>query len=339
MKAITYDITGAPDVLRLTDRPVPEPGNGEVRVAIHRAGVNPTDLKSRAGNGPGTPVDPPQTPGQDGAGIIDAVGQGVDAGLVGAPVWLWEAAWQRRSGTAAEYTTVPVRQAVVLPDGVSFDVGASLGIPFITAHRCLTVSEHGPRRLGPGALQGHTVLVTGGAGAVGNAAIQLARWSDARVIATVSSAEKAQLAAAAGADDVINYKQQDVVGETKKIVPSGVDIIVDVAAATNASTIPQLLAPNGTVTIYATDAGDDLTLPIRALMTTNARVQFVLVYTVAADAKHHAVDDISRALGEGEIRLGAEGGLPMHHFPLERTADAHAALEQGAVGKVLIDVR
>ena len=158
------------------------------RVAIHRQ-ANPTDLKSRAGNGPGTPVDPPQTPGQDGAGVIDAVGQGVDAGLVGAPVWLWEAAWQRRTGTAAEYTTLPVRQAVVLPDGVAFDVGASLGIPFVTAHRCLTVSGHGPRR--PGALQGHTVLVTGGAGAVGNAAIQLARRSDARVIATVSSAEKA----------------------------------------------------------------------------------------------------------------------------------------------------
>jgi NADPH2:quinone reductase len=338
MKAITYEITGAPDVLRLSDQPVPEPGNGEVRVAIHRAGVNPTDLKSRAGNEPGTPVDPPQTPGQDGAGVVDAVGQGVDAGLVGARVWVWEAAWQRRTGTAAEYTTVPVRQAVELPDGVSFDVGASLGIPFLTAHRCLTVSEHGPRRLGPGALQGHTVLVTGGAGAVGNAAIQLARWSDARVIATVSSPEKAQLAAAAGADDVINYQQQDVVFETKKIVPSGVDLIVDVAAATNAPMTPQLLAPNGTLTVYATDAGDDLTLPIRALMTTNARVQFVLVYNVAGDAKHHAVEDLSRALGEGEIRMGAEVGLPVHHFSLERAAEAHAALENGAIGKVLIDV-
>jgi NADPH2:quinone reductase len=339
MKAVTYEITGGPEVLRLTDQPVPEPGNGEVRVAIHRAGVNPTDLKSRAGNGPGTPVDPPQTPGQDGAGVVDAVGQGVDAGLVGAPVWLWEAAWQRRTGTAAEYTTVPVRQAVVLPDGASFDLGAALGIPFLTAHRCLTVSEHGPRRLGPGTLQGHTVLVTGGAGAVGNAAIQLARWSDARVIATVSSPEKAQLAAAAGADDVINYKQQDVVVETKKIVPHGVDVIVDVAAAVNAPTSAQLLAPNGTITIYATDAGDDLTLPIRALMTTNARVQFVLVYNVGLDAKHHAVDDLSRALAEGEIRIGPGAGLPVHHFALDKAADAHAALEQGAVGKVLIDVR
>ncbi len=339
MKAITYNTTGGPEVLRLTDRAVPEPDNGEVLVAIHRAGVNPTDLKSRAGSEPGTAVDPPQVPGQDGSGVVEAVGQGVDAGLIGAHVWVWEAAWQRRTGTAADYTTVPVRQAVVLPDGASFDLGASLGIPFITAHRCLTVSEHGPRRLGPGTLQGHTVLVTGGAGAVGNAAIQLARWSDARVLATVSTAEKAQLAAAAGADDVINYKQQDVVAETRKIVPHGVDLIVDVAAATNAPMIAQLLAPNGTVAVYATDAGDDLTLPIRALMTTNARVQFVLVYTVATDAKHHAVEDISRALDEGEIRVGPEAGLPVHHYPLEQAAKAHAALEQGAVGKVLIDVR
>lgn len=339
MKAITYETTGGPDVLRLTDVAVPEPGNGEVLVAIHRAGVNPTDVKSRAGGAPGTPVDPPQTPGQDGAGIIEAVGQGVDAGLVGAPVWVWEAAWQRPTGTAAEYTVVPVRHAVVLPDASAFDAGASLGIPFLTAHRCLTVAEHGPRRLGPGALSGHTVLVTGGAGAVGNAAIQLARWSDARVIATVSSAEKAQLAAAAGADDVINYRQQDVVAEVKKIVPHGVDVVVDVAAAANAPTVTEVLAANGTLTAYADDAGKDLTVPLRPLMMRNARLQLVMVYTVASDAKNHAVEDVNRALGERAIRVGSEAGLPVHHFPLAQAADAHAALEQGAVGKVLIDVR
>ena len=243
MKAITYAATGGPDVLRLTERPVPQPGNGEVLVAIHRAGVNPTDVKSRAGSEPGAPVDPPQIPGQDGAGVIEAVGQGVDAGLVGARVWLWEVAWQRREGTAAEFTVVPARHAVVLPAAAAFDLGACLGIPFLTAHRCLTVSEHGPRRLGPGALQGHTVLVTGGAGAVGNAAIQLARWSDARIIATVSSAEKAQLAAAAGADEVINYRQQDVVAETKKLAPHGVDLVVDVAASAHAPVIAEVLAP------------------------------------------------------------------------------------------------
>jgi NADPH2:quinone reductase len=339
MKAMTYAANGGPDVLHLTDLPVPGPGNGEVLVAIHRAGVNPTDVKSRAGSEPGAPVDPPQIPGQDGAGVIEAVGQGVDAGLVGARVWLWEVAWQRREGTAAEFTVVPARQAVVLPVDTSFDVGACLGIPFLTAHRCLTVSEHGPHRLGPGALEGHTVLVTGGAGAVGNAAIQLARWSDARIITTVSSAEKAQLAAAAGADEVINYRQQDVVAETRKLAPHGVDLVVDVAASSHAGVTAQLLAPNGTVTAYADDGGRELAISLRPFMMLNARLQFVMVYTVAPDAKNRAVDDLSRALAERAIRVGPEAGLPLHHFPLERTADAHVAVEQGVVGKVLIDVR
>jgi NADPH2:quinone reductase len=339
MKAITYATTGGPDVLTLTERAVPEPGNGEVLVAIHRAGVNPTDLKSRSGSEPGTPVDPPQIPGQDGAGIVEAVGQGVDAGLIGSRVWLWEVAWQRREGTAAEYAVVPARHVVALPDEASFDVGASLGIPFLTAHRTLTVSEHGPRRLGPGTLQGHTVLVTGGAGAVGNAVIQLARWSDARIISTVSSAEKAQLAAAAGADDVINYQQQDVVVEIKKIVPHGVDLIVDVAVSANVPAIIEVLATGGTVAAYADDAGRELTIPLRPLMMRNARLQLVMVYTVAQDAKHHAVEDLGRALHERAIRVGAEAGLPLHHFPLEQAAQAHSALAEGAVGKVLLDVR
>ena len=339
MKAITYAATGGPDVLTLTDRSVPEPGNGEVLVAVHRAGVNPTDLKSRSGSEPGTPVDPPQIPGQDGAGVVEAVGQGVDAGLVGSRVWLWEVAWQRNEGTAAEYVVVPVRHVVPLPDEASFDVGASLGIPFLTAHRTLTVSEHGPHRLGPGALQGHTVLVTGGAGAVGNAVIQLARWSDARIITTVSSPDKAQLAAAAGADDVINYRQQDVIAETKKIVPHGVDLVVDVAVSANVPVITEVLATGGTVAAYADDAGRELTVPLRPLMMRNARLQMVMVYTVAPDAKHHAVEDLSRALREGAIRVGTEAGLPLHHFPLEQAAEAHAALAGGAVGKVLLDVR
>ena len=141
--------------------------------------------------------------------------------LVGERVWIWEAAYQRPDGTAAEYTVVPARQAVLLGADASFELGAALGIPFLTAHRCLTVAESLPDRLGPGSLTGHTVLVQGGAGAVGNAAIQLARWADATVITTVSSPEKAQLAAAAGADHVVDYRQQDVVAEVRKIAPEG----------------------------------------------------------------------------------------------------------------------
>ena len=216
MRAITYTQSGGPDVLRLVDRPVPDPGPGEVRVRLAFSGVNPTDWKSRSTADPGPDG---KTPNQDGSGTVDAVGEGVDPVLVGERVWIWEAAYQRSYGTAAEYTVVPARQAVLLGADPSFELGAALAIPFLTAHRCLTLAESLPDRIGPGSLTGHTVLVQGGAGAVGNAAIQLARWADATVITTVSSPEKAQLAAAAGADHVVDYRQQDVVAEVRKIAP------------------------------------------------------------------------------------------------------------------------
>lgn len=149
MRRIVYRRTGDPDVLELVEEPVPDPGPGEVRVLIHRSGVNPTDWKSRRGQNPGQPVDPPQTPHHDGAGVVDAVGPGVEAALLGLRVKVWEAAYQRPFGTAGEYALVPAHRAVTLPDRASYDLGASLGVPFITAHRCLTVAEDGPTRLGP----------------------------------------------------------------------------------------------------------------------------------------------------------------------------------------------
>lgn len=338
MRAVVYDTTGDPNVLRLIDKPEPEPGPGEVRVRIHRSGVNPTDWKSRRGNASGQPITPAQTPNQDGSGVVDAVGQGVDPALVGLRVWVWEAAYQRPEGTAQDYALVPVRRVVTLPDSASFDLGASLGVPFVTAGRCLTVTEDGPRRLGPGTLAGRVVLVAGGAGAVGNAAIQLARWSDATVITTVSSPDKAQLAAAAGADHVINYREQDVVAEIGKLAPHGVNTIVEVSPAANAAIDAAVLAQHGSVAVYANNGGDELTLPVRALMVPNARWQFVLMYTAPADAMAAAVMDVSAAVSDGAVRVGREAGLPLHHFPLERAAAAHAAVENSAVGKVLIDV-
>jgi NADPH2:quinone reductase len=338
MRAVTYDRTGGPDVLQLVDRPLREPGPGEVRVRIHRSGVNPTDWKSRRGTEPGTPVDPPQVPNQDGAGVVDAVGAGVEQALHGLHVWVWEAAYGRREGTAQEYAIVPRRHVVTLPDAAGFDLGACLGVPYLTAHRCLTIGEDAPERLGPGALTGRTVLVSGGAGAVGHAAIQLARWADATVLTTVSSVEKAQLAAAAGADHVINYRAQDVAAEVRKITARGVDTVVEVAAAQNAALDAQLLAQGGAVASYAGAAGDEAALPIRPLMQVNARWQFVLLYTVPTAAKLRALDDVAAAVLDGAVRVGTAAGLPLHHFPLEQTAEAHAAVEAGAVGKVLIDV-
>ncbi|MEU5786162.1 NADPH:quinone reductase [Micromonospora purpureochromogenes] len=332
MKAIVYEETGDPSVLKLVDRPVPEPGRGEVLVRVAVSGVNPTDWKGRrqwplpAGW---------QIPGQDGAGVIEAVGEGVDQILIGQRVWLWEAAWQRPWGTAAEYTVVPVRHAVSL-GSADFDLGACLGIPFLTAHRCLTAGEYMPTKLHAGALSDHVVLVQGGAGAVGNAAIQLARWADACVITTVSSPEKAQFAAAAGASFVINYREEDVVEEVRKIAPDGVHTIVEVSAARNAATDVQLLRPGGAVCVYADDGGAEVTLPIRPLMVPNARWQFVLVYTEPAAAKARAVADVAAAVAQGGVRVGGEVGLPLHHYPLADAAAAHQAVEDSVVGKVLI---
>ena len=335
MRAITYDRPGGPDVLQLVERPVPEPGPGEVRVRVAFSGVNPTDWKSRSNADPGPGG---KTPNQDGAGTIDAVGLGVDPVLVGERVWIWEAAYERPFGTAAEFTVVPARQTVLLGAEASFELGAALPIPFLTAHRCLTVAESLPDRIGPGTLNGRTVLVQGGAGAVGNAAIQLSRWADATVITTVSSPDKALLAAAAGADHVVNYKAQDVVAEVRKIAPKGVDAIVEVSAAVNAGVDAQVIGLHGAVAMYADDGGAEVTVPVRLQMGPNARWQFVLVYTEPARAKEIAVEDVNAAVLDGAVRVGREAGLPLHVFPLAQTADAHRAVQDGAVGKVLVDV-
>jgi NADPH:quinone reductase len=340
MKAIAYERTGGPEVLALTDREVPTPGPGEVLVKVAISGVNPTDWKNRQGDGSGAP--PPagwQVPNQDGSGLVVATGNGVDPDLDDQRVWLWEAAYQRPWGTAAEYTVVPARNAVPLAPDASYELGAALGVPFLTAHRCLTLGETMPDRLDPGALAGRTVLVQGGAGAVGNAAIQLARWADAAaIIATVSGPHKAQLAAAAGATHVIDYRRQDVVTEVRKIAADGVDTVVEVAPAVNAGAVAQLLAPSGAVAMYAGTPGDTLSIPVRSQMVLNARWQFVLLYTEPAVAKATAVDDVVAAVAAGAIRVGEQAGLPLHHYPLAEAAAAHQAVQEGAVGKVLISV-
>src|SRR5512132_3448969 len=204
MKSVIYSRTGDPSVLQLVDRDVIEPAPGEVRVRIVVSGVNPTDWKSRLGSGDGAaPPFPEVTPNQDGAGVVDAVGEGVVDLAVGDRVWVYLAGHQRPTGTAQEYTNLPADRVVRLPGGTSLEIGASLGVPAMTAHRALTVSEDGPSGLHPGALAGKAVLVAGGAGAVGHAAIQLARWAGATVITTISSPAKEVLAAAAGAHHVI----------------------------------------------------------------------------------------------------------------------------------------
>ncbi|HKH56897.1 MAG TPA: NADPH:quinone reductase [Propionibacteriaceae bacterium] len=339
MKSVVYSRTGDPSVLRLVDRDVTEPGPGEVRVRVVVSGVNPTDWKSRLGSGDGAaPPFPEVTPNQDGAGVVDALGDGVVDLAVGDRVWVYLAGHQRPTGTAQEYTNLPAGRVVRLPGGTSFDIGASLGVPAMTAHRALTVSEDGPQRLHPGALAGEVVLVAGGAGAVGHAAIQLARWAGATVLTTVSSAAKAALATAAGAHHVISYRDQDAATAIKKVAPEGVDLVVEVAAAVNAQLNLDVVKPRASVAIYANDGGAEFTLDVRQNMMKNLRYQFVLLYTVGDAALRAAVDDITLALVDDALPVAEDAGLPLHRFPLAKTADAHQAVQDGAVGKVLIDV-
>jgi NADPH:quinone reductase len=320
VKAALYDAYGpAAEVLRVEEVERPEPGPGEVRVKVEVSALNPTDYKSRSGATP-RPIDGFQIPQHDGAGVIDAVGDGVDPARVGQRVWLWFAAFGRRWGTAAEWTVVPERQAVPLPDGVSMELGASLGVPAMTAHRCLFAD---------GPVSGQSVLVAGGAGAVGHFAIQLARRAGARVITTVSGPEKAELARQAGADHVVNYRDPDAADQIRAVTQR-VDRVVELALGANLGLDLALAGPGTVIVTYAAEPADPV-LPVRACMSANVLLRFILLYGVPAAALDHAVADVSAALAEGVLTE-----LPSQRFPLSGIVAAHEAAEAGPVGKVLV---
>lgn len=322
MKAALYDATGtARDVLKVTEAERPEPGPGQVRVRVHASGINPTDVKARSGAVP-RPMDGFQVPHQDGAGVIDAVGAGVDPSRAGQRVWVYFAAHgpQSKWGTAAEWTVVPEQQAVPLPDGVDMEFGASLGVPAVTAHRC--VFADGP-------VTGQTVLVAGGAGAVGHFAIELAKWGGARVVATVSSADKAELARQAGADLVVNYREGDVAGQVRPFAERA-DRVVEVALTDNLETDLALSGPETVIITYAAQPADPV-LPVRKCMTANVTLRFVLLYTLPASALQQASADITAALRDGALTP-----LPVHRFGLDDIVAAHEAAENGVTGKVVV---
>ncbi|NYF17763.1 NADPH2:quinone reductase [Microbacterium sp. AK009] len=337
MRSIVYSRTGDSSVLTAIERDLPQPGPGEVRIRVAVSGVNPTDWKARRG---GTAVETlgEVTPNQDGAGIVDAVGDGVGSPGVGERVWIHLAQHERPTGTAQEYTVVPAERAVPLPDGIGFDLAASLGVPAMTAHRALTVHEDGPDRLSPGALAGRTVLVAGGAGAVGHAAIQLARWAGATVIATVSSDEKAALARAAGAHHTVDYRSEDTARRILEIAPGGVEHIVEVSPAANFALDTTVLANHGSIAFYADNGGGEATIAVVPAFAKNIRIQGLLMYTVGQRALTAAAEDITAALRDGALPVGEDAGLPLTWFTLDATGAAHDAVESGAVGKVLIDV-
>src|SRR5579875_1755364 len=301
MRAAIYDRRGpARDVLRIADVDRPEPGPGQVRVRVHVSGVNPTDWKSRAGATP-RPIDGFQIPNQDGAGVVDAVGEGVDPGRVGERVWVWMAAAGQPWGTAAEWTVVPAERAVPLPDSASFELGASLGVPAMTAHRCLFAD---------GPVEGKNVLVAGGAGAVGHFAIELARQ--------------------AGADLVVNYRELNAADQVRGFA-TPIDRIVEVALGPNLELDLAVSGPETVVVTYAAD-GKDPVLPVRACMSANVTLRFILLYGVPDLALDEAAADITAA-----VTAGALTELPAHRFPLSEIASAHEAAEGGAIGKVIVN--
>jgi len=320
MKAALYRRTGAAaDVLAVEDVERPEPGPGEVLVRVHTSGINPTDYKTRGGL-TARPIDGFQVPHHDGAGVIEAVGDGVDPARAGQRVWLWMAAFGRRYGTAAEWTVLPELHAVPLPDNASFELGACLGVPAMTAHHCLFAD---------GPVAGKTVLVAGGAGAVGHFAIELAKRSGARVIATVSGPEKAALAEKSGADLVVNYRSADAASQIQAFAPA-VDRVIEVALGANLRLDLAVSHPGTIVVTYAAEPADPV-LPVRACMTANVVVRFVLLYGVATAALEAAAVDISAALATGDLTE-----LPVHRYPLDDIVSAHEAAERGVTGKVIV---
>jgi NADPH:quinone reductase len=322
MRAALYEQYGpAHEVLRVQDVVRPESGPGEVRVKVDISGVNPTDWKARSGATP-RPIEAFQVPHHDGAGVIDAVGEGVDPARVGERVWLWMAAAGNRWGTAAEWTVVPEHKAVPLPGSVSAELGASLGVPALTAHRCLFAD---------GPIDGKTVLVAGGAGAVGHFAIELAKHAGARVITTVSGPRKAELAAKAGADLVVNYREPDAADQIRSFAGAGgVDHVVELALGANLDLDLAVTRPGARIVDYAAEPENPV-LPVRACMNANIVLRFVLLYGVPAEALQQGVADITAALADGAL-----SELPVSRFSLDETAHAHDAVERGAVGKVVV---
>ncbi len=328
MRAVWFETKGpAQDVLVCGEMPDPAPGVGEVRVRVQVAGLNPTDTKTRGGwLGMMAMPFPRMITGQDGAGIIDAVGPGVPDARIGERVWVYEAYVGRAFGTTAQLVVVPAQQAVRLPDGVDMDTGAGLGVPALTAHRCLFID---------GPIHGRTVLVQGGGGGVGNAAIQLARWAGAQVITTVSRPAQEDAAAEAGAHLIINRTAQDVVETVRAHTGGrGVDRIVEVAFDQNIQADAEMLAVGGSISTYSSGPVPQVPIPFFTLMRKSQTVHFVLVYTMGEHAHQVAVRDVTACLDAGRYhtQVGAR-------FPLAQTADAHDAQDSGTVvGKILIDI-
>lgn len=325
MRAVYYERNGpAGEVLKLGEVETPAPGPGEVRVKLAVSGINPSDVKNRMGTTRRIAF-PRVIPHSDGAGAIDAVGEGVSQARVGERVWTWNAQWKRPFGTAAEYVTLPEAQAVALPGSASDEAGACLGIPAMTACHAVSLAEAAP---------GRTLLISGGAGGVAHYAIQFAKAKGATVITTVSSDAKAEIAREAGADQVIDYKRENVGDRVMALTGKrGADALVELDLTANAKLIPAVLAPRGCVVVYGTMP--EATIPAAFCLVNTITLRFFLVYELSQAERTAAVDAIQRMLEENRLVHNVAKS-----FPLEAAVAAHEAVESGNVpGNVVLAIR
>lgn len=329
MQAAYYTQTGdAAEVLQHGSRPTPSPGEGEVRVHVMASGINPADTKRRAGWNASSMAHPLIIPHSDGAGVIEAVGEGVSCERIGERVWLWNAQGGygeagRALGTAAEYVVLPSPQAIRLPDDTGFETGACLGVPALTAWLAL---------LGAGSVSGKTVLIQGAAGAVGQLCVQIAAAHDAKVIATVSSEEGAAAVAEFGDVAVIDRHRQEVPAEVaRETAGAGADLIVEVDLAANLEIDAACLAPHGTIASYSCRSNPAPVLPYYAFAELGAQIRFIQGFRLTAGQRTEAETTITRMLGEGTL-LPSIGAI----LPLSEIAAAHARVEAGGLGQTVL---
>lgn len=325
MKAVWFERFGAAaDVLRVGELPDPRPGPGEVLVALKSSGVNPSDVKKRAGAFPNLLDEGLIIPHSDGAGIIEAVGDGVSESRLGERVWVYQAQFERRMGTAAEYVAIDQRRAVTLPDNTSFEVGACLGIPAMTAHRC--VFSDGP-------VEGSSLLVSGGAGRVGHYAIQWASQAGANVIATASNEEDRLSCIQAGAAEVVNHQDDDWDEDAVKANDGQkFDRVIDVEFGANLASVIKLVKTGATIATYSSTQVSQPVLPFLQMMYLDLTIRMVIVYAMPESAKADAARDLDRYLRDERLIHRVA-----HSLPLEDTAGAHELIERGGFrGSVIV---
>lgn len=327
MQAIGYSRFGAAsEVLSVVDLETPAPSAGEVCVELAFSGVNPSDVKARAGSRPGatTPAFPLIIPHSDGSGVISAVGPGVDPAIIGTRVWIWNGQWQRAFGTAASHITLPAAQAVALPPEVSLETGASLGIPGLTAAHVV---------FGGGDIAGQTLLIHGGAGTVGHLAVQLAAWGGARVIATARGAGLARCEAA-GAEVVLDYTAPDLADRILAASGAPIGRIVEVEFGANIETNSAVIAPNGVIAAYGSALDMTPSIPFYPLLFKAVTIDIALIYLLDSTARQAAIAKLHAALRAGALTCPVQSV-----FPLSDTALAHEAVARGQrCGAILIDV-